>query len=188
MQQVVEQILVHATCYKLVWHRLSRNAYPQWQCFILDCNKNKNTHNLTMSHLKWVAPLSLLTGASFIFIIHYLRNIGNRSEISLMAIMSQENLHKSNNTISHILHKRILFEKGPVINTLDGNKFRDVVCKEDLQHIREIENTNIDMTSSEQLTEIFFRSVTRHAITSCVLFLSWQYCAISHLSPTWPSR
>ena len=170
MQQVVELMLVHATCYKLVWHRLSRNAYPQWQCFILDCNKN--THNLTMSHLKWVAPLSLLTGASFIFIIHYLRNIGNRSEISLMAIMSQENLHKSNNTISRISHESILFEKGPVINTLDGNKFRDVICKEDLQHIREIENTNIETTSSKQLTDIFFKSVTRHVITSCVLFLS----------------
>ena len=39
--------------------------------------------------------------------------------------------------------------------------FRAATCQEDLQHIYEIENTNVKATSSSQLTEILYKSVTR---------------------------
>ena len=39
--------------------------------------------------------------------------------------------------------------------------FRAATCQEDLQHIYEIENTNVKTTSSSQLTEILYKSVTR---------------------------
>ena len=39
--------------------------------------------------------------------------------------------------------------------------FRAATCQEDLQHIYEIENTDVKTTSSSQLTEILYKSVTR---------------------------
>ena len=39
--------------------------------------------------------------------------------------------------------------------------FRAATCQEDLQHIYEIENTNVKARSSSQLTEILYKSVTR---------------------------
>ena len=42
-----------------------------------------------------------------------------------------------------------------------GSVFRAATCQEDLQHIYEIEHTNVEGTSSSQLTEILYKSVTR---------------------------
>ena len=39
--------------------------------------------------------------------------------------------------------------------------FRAATCQEDLQHIRAIEHTNVQETSSSQLSEILYKSVTR---------------------------
>ena len=39
--------------------------------------------------------------------------------------------------------------------------FGDATCQEDLQHINEIQNTNIEATSASQLAEILYKSVTR---------------------------
>ena len=44
---------------------------------------------------------------------------------------------------------------------LTESMFSDATCQEDLQHINEIENTNVEATSSSQLTEILYKSVTR---------------------------
>ena len=41
------------------------------------------------------------------------------------------------------------------------NVFRAATCQEDLQHIRAIELTNVKETSSSQLSEILYKSVTR---------------------------
>ena len=42
-----------------------------------------------------------------------------------------------------------------------GSVFRAATCQEDLQHIYDIEHTNVKGTSSSQLTEILYKSVTR---------------------------
>lgn len=39
--------------------------------------------------------------------------------------------------------------------------FRGTTCQEDIEHIKEIKNTNVTATSSSQLTEILYKSVTR---------------------------
>ena len=41
------------------------------------------------------------------------------------------------------------------------NVFRAATCQEDLQHIYEIEHTDVKATSASQLTEILYKSVTR---------------------------
>ena len=42
-----------------------------------------------------------------------------------------------------------------------GSVFSGVTCKEDLQHIREIVNTNLMEKNESQLTEILYKSVTK---------------------------
>ena len=48
-----------------------------------------------------------------------------------------------------------------VLHHSQESRFRAATCQEDLQHINEIENTNVEATSSSQLTEILYKSVTR---------------------------
>ena len=48
-----------------------------------------------------------------------------------------------------------------VLHHSEKSRFRAATCQEDLQHINEIENTNVEATSSSQLTEILYKSVTR---------------------------
>ena len=39
--------------------------------------------------------------------------------------------------------------------------FKATICLEDLQHIKAIEATNVDMTPSQKLVEILYRAVTK---------------------------
>ena len=47
------------------------------------------------------------------------------------------------------------------LNHLQESRFRAATCQEDLQHIQDIVNTNVEVTASSQLTEILYKSVTR---------------------------
>ena len=69
--------------------------------------------------------------------------------------MSQEDLQIKRNGNSN------KEQKNHVLHHSQESRFRATTCQEDLQHINEIENTNVEATSSSQLTEILYKSVTR---------------------------
>ena len=48
-----------------------------------------------------------------------------------------------------------------VLNHSKESRFRAATCQEDLQHLQEIMNTNVDVTSPSELREILYKSVTR---------------------------
>ena len=69
--------------------------------------------------------------------------------------ISQEDLQIKRNGNSN------MEQKNHVLHHSQESRFRAATCQEDLQHINEIENTNVEATSSSQLTEILYKSVTR---------------------------
>jgi len=54
-----------------------------------------------------------------------------------------------------------------VLHHSQESRFRAATCQEDLQHIHEIENTNVEATSAPQLTEILYKSVARPVQAGC---------------------
>ena len=121
-----------------------------------------------MSLIKRVVP-SLLIGTFLIILIYHTRDSSSKNKIGVRTIIRKKKGMLGSKNSVQISDRSASIQEGPAINTVRGSKFRDVLCKEDLQHIQEIETTNVENTSTKQLTDIFFKSVTRYAITSCVL-------------------
>ena len=83
--------------------------------------------------------------------------IVNHSYISSMYVY----LDNSNSTLRDLGIHNPAAAGGVQAKLHNSSPFKAIICQEDLQHIKAIQETNVDMTPSRRLVDILYRAMTK---------------------------